>query len=59
MENSVLRDESDFTVDPVCEGCGTAEGVEHMTCPYMQDVHGVEEHCWLCPDCEHQRCMDI
>lgn len=43
-----------------CEDCGEySEFVEYTTCPYSSDVDNEEVWVWLCPECLHERRMDI
>ena len=43
-----------------CEDCGkVSEEVEKGVCPYAEEVYDEKEECQLCPDCYHERCMDI
>lgn len=43
----------------VCEGCGTTEKVVTLNCPYSEDVYNEVRVVDLCPQCIHQRVMDI
>ena len=44
----------------ICEDCGKQdETVRNDNCPYAEEVCGVIQPVVICPDCYHQRCMDI
>ena len=43
-----------------CQDCGhTGDDVERGYCPYAQEIHGEDEPVVLCPECYHQRAMDV
>lgn len=43
-----------------CDDCGIkCEEVTEGLCPYAEDIHGEDVECSLCPECYHERCMDI
>lgn len=41
-----------------CDDCG-CEGAEYIPDPYAYEMWGIVEYCWLCPDCAHERAMDV
>ena len=41
-----------------CDDCGNSCGEDTM-CPYVKELHGEDSACCICPDCYHERCMDI
>ncbi len=44
----------------ICEDCGKQdETVENVNCPYMEEVCDEIHPVVICPDCYHQRCMDV
>jgi hypothetical protein len=43
-----------------CDDCGkTCDDVVETLCPYAEEINGTEVECKLCPDCYHERCMEI
>jgi len=43
-----------------CQDCGKQdETVRHDTCPYAGEISGSTIEIVICPDCYHERCMDI
>ena len=43
-----------------CEDCGKHDAtVEKGECPYAADVNNTSQECVLCPNCYHERVMDI
>jgi hypothetical protein len=43
-----------------CQDCGlTDETVTRRNCPYAEEINSSIVICDLCPDCYHERCMDI
>lgn len=43
-----------------CDDCNKVSAeVEKGNCPYAEEISGEEVECQLCPDCYHERCMDI
>ena len=45
---------------PECQDCGLKdETVFYTSCPYASGVYGEDVPITICPDCYHERCMDI
>lgn len=43
-----------------CEGCGKSdETVELTSDPYALELYDEDIDMCLCPDCHHERCMDV
>ena len=43
-----------------CEDCGKQDATVRKTiCPYEQDINDRIVEVILCPECEHERVMDI
>ena len=43
-----------------CEDCGKRNPtVKHTTCPFAEEIHNRIIPMDLCPECEHNRAMDI
>lgn len=44
----------------ICEDCGKEdETVYETNCPFAEEIYGDEIPVIICPDCYHERCMDI
>ena len=41
-----------------CDDCG-CEHAEYIPDPYAYEMWGTVSYCWLCPDCAHERAMDV
>lgn len=43
-----------------CDDCEIDdETVSETTCPYAEEINDEIIECQLCPECYHERCMDI
>ena len=43
-----------------CQDCGKQdETVRNDICPYAEEINGSRIPIVICPDCYHERCMDI
>lgn len=43
-----------------CKDCGKQdETVRRDTCPYASEINDSTIEIIICPDCYHERCMDI
>lgn len=42
-----------------CQDCGTTKDVDEVICPFAHEIYGEENLALLCPNCYHERCMDI
>lgn len=43
-----------------CNDCDKDDDtVVEVFCPFAEDVHGKQIEVILCPNCYHERCMDI
>lgn len=53
-----MNDEKDESL--VCQDCGCSDDtVRPKTCPYAEEISGTRIEIVICPDCYHQRCMEI
>jgi DNA-directed RNA polymerase subunit RPC12/RpoP len=43
-----------------CQDCGKQDKtVRHDYCPFMDDIHNKREDIIICPECYHDRLMEI
>lgn len=50
---------SDIPTQDACEDCGSTEEVDYVECPYVKEIYDEIQMHWLCPNCKHERAMDI
>lgn len=52
--------ESDLNDLLCCEDCGKQDDtVRNDICPYAEEIDDIDIPIVICPDCYHERCMDI